>query len=176
MHKVKFYHIKIKPLSWTSRSKAHYRTSHLAHHTSISITHLQSFSSTSSTSCMRPTNFPPRLEKHLPHIITERTLSHFGAPIYVFCTNQTPLFYSFGKCRKTAKGALCPPPTHSFFLPWHKSLVTLGWSITLTPKSHYDIHNQFIPTLEVLPTPGLSPSKISYDCSQDAFYTPNLGH
>ena len=41
-------------------------------------------------------------------------LSCFGVPISMFCTNQTPLFYSFGKCTKTINDVL-----HHFSLIFH---------------------------------------------------------
>ena len=59
----------------------------------------------------------------------------FGVPISVFCTNQTPLFYSFVKCTKTANDAL-----HHFalifhiFLPWQQSPISLGRIIS--PPMH----------------------------------------
>ena len=94
--------------------KSHLRAPHLARHTSINI-NPSATSSTSSTLHMRPTNGTPTPSKtSSSHHQVSDPISCFGVPVFVFCTNQNPLFYSFGKCTKTADDAL-----HHFALIFH---------------------------------------------------------
>ena len=122
MHKVNFT-ILTNPLpgrsGCTSRMKSQLHTPHLAHHTSINI-NPSATSSTSSTLHMRPTNgtTTPRKTPSSHHQVSD-PLSCFGVPVSVFCTNQTPLFYSFGKCTKITNNALhLFALIFHFFLPW----------------------------------------------------------
>lgn len=55
----------------------------------------------------------PRQNTALTLSVSDR-LSCFGVPLSMFCINQTPLFYSFHKCKKTANDAL-----HHFALIFH---------------------------------------------------------
>ena len=127
---------------------------------------------------MRPTNGTPTPNKTpSSHHQVSEPLSCFGVPVSVFCTNQTPLFYSFGKCTKITNNALrLFALILHLFLTWQQSPISLGRSISYPPCTHhYDNHSQFIPSLEVLTSPVTFPFRNTYDCRQAAQIYFDLG-
>ena len=135
-------------------------------------------SSAASTLHMRPTNGTPN--PHQNTILTPEVsdpLPCFGVPVSVFCTNQTPLFYSFGKCTKTANDSL-RHFTLIFHLFSHGSSPPSPLVEVFHPPCthHYDNHSWFTPTLEVLPTPRIFPLDIPTTAAKLLKYTSTSGH